>query len=180
MLALLLVAAAIGLDNFAVAVGIGLAGTSNRTRLRVGVVFGIFEAGMPVIGLLLGHRLAHSIGHTARWIGAGLLIATGIYGLISELLERHSPSRASPVGLGRLILTGLALSIDNLVIGFALGTYHVGIILAAVVIGAISVALSLVGLELGARLGEHTAERGELVGSVVLIIVGLAIGLGIL
>jgi manganese efflux pump family protein len=180
VLALLLVAAAIGLDNFAVAVGIGLGGTSNRTRVKVGVVFGVFEAGMPVIGLLLGHRLAHSIGQGARWIGAALLIGTGMYGLVSELFQRDSSPRSSQVRLGRLIVTGFALSIDNLVIGFAIGTYHVSIVLAAVVIGAVSVALSLAGLELGARLGQHTAERSELVGSAVLIAVGAAIGLGIL
>jgi manganese efflux pump family protein len=180
VLALLLVAAAIGLDNFAVAVGIGLAGTSNRTRLRVGVVFGAFEAGMPVIGLLLGHRLVHTFGHTARWVGAGLLMAAGIYGLASDLLERESRPRSSQMGLGRLIVTALALSIDNLVIGFALGTYRVGILVASLLIGAVSVALSLVGLELGARLGERSTGRSELVGSGVLILVGLAIGLGIL
>jgi hypothetical protein len=54
----------------------------------------------------------------------------------------------------RLLISGFALSIDNLVIGFALGTYQVAILTGAIVIGLVSVALSMIGLELGARLGK--------------------------
>ena len=58
MLALLLVAASLGLSNFAAAIGIGVSGVSARTRLEVGVIFGLFEAGMPIAGLALGRGLA--------------------------------------------------------------------------------------------------------------------------
>jgi len=175
MLALVLVAAAIGLDNFAVAIGIGIAGVSRRVRLEVGVVFGFFEAAMPALGLVLGHRLAHDVGHQARWVGAGLLIAVGVYGLLSELRNDHQVPAPSALRRGRLVVTGLALSIDNLVIGFALGTYHVSVAVAAAVIGAISVGLSLIGLELGARIGIRIGQRGELIAAAVLIAVGAAI-----
>ena len=57
------------------------------------------------------------------------------------------------IGAGRLLVTGLALSTDNLAVGFALGAYRVSITVAAIVIGAVSVALSLLGLEIGARIG---------------------------
>jgi Putative manganese efflux pump len=67
-----------------------------------------------------------------------------------------------------------------LTVGFALGAYHVSLVLAAVVIGAVSVSLSLVGLELGSRLGARTGERGELIGGLVLIGVGAAIAAGAL
>jgi len=82
MLALLLVALSLGLSNFAAAVGIGVSGIDARARLRVGVIFGIFETGMPILGLLLGRRLANALGHAAHWIGAALLIATGIYAVV--------------------------------------------------------------------------------------------------
>jgi putative Mn2+ efflux pump MntP len=58
MLALLLVALSLGLSNFAASVGIGVSGIDSRARLRVGVIFGIFETGMPILGLLLGRSLA--------------------------------------------------------------------------------------------------------------------------
>jgi len=177
-----LVALSLGLSNFAAAIGIGVAGVDARTRVRVGVVFGIFEAGMPILGLALGHSLASTLGHAAHWVGGGLLIATGAYALI-QALRSGAEAPASPEGqqqLGRLIVTGIALSIDNLAVGFALGTYHVSLPLAAAAIGTVSVAMSLAGLELGARIGMRAGQRGELLGGLVLIGVGVAIGTGFL
>jgi manganese efflux pump family protein len=185
VLALLLVALSLGLSNFAAAVSIGVAGVAAGTRLRVGLIFGIFEAGMPLLGLLLGHSLAHTLGSAAHWIGAALLIATGCYAVLqairSNASKHHNPSaEAAQQQTGQLLVTGIALSIDNLAVGFALGTYHINLAVAAITIGAVSVTLSLIGLELGDRLGTRTGERGELLGGLVLIAVGMAVASGIL
>ncbi|MGO9725954.1 MAG: manganese efflux pump MntP family protein [Streptosporangiaceae bacterium] len=183
VLALVLVALSLGLSNFAAAVGIGVAGVDARTRVRVGIVFGIFEAGMPVLGLALGHSLAGTLGHAAHWAGAGLLIATGACALIQAMradAAGASGSAADQPQLGRLLVTGIALSIDNLAVGFALGTYHVSLLLAAAVIGTVSVVMSLAGLELGAGIGMRAGQRGELIGGLILIGVGVAIGTGII
>jgi putative Mn2+ efflux pump MntP len=185
MLALLLVALSLGLSNFAAAVGIGVSGIDARTRWRVGVIFGLFETAMPIVGLLLGRSLASSLGHAAHWIGAALLMATGLYAIVQAIRRPHryrDQDQAAPAGqrTGRLLVTGAALSIDNLAVGFALGTFHVSLVLAAVIIGAVSVTLSLIGLELGSRIGSKTGERGELLGGLVLIGVGAAIATGLL
>jgi manganese efflux pump family protein len=184
VLALLLVALAVSLSNLAASVGIGIAGAAPRERLRIGVVFGVFETGMPILGVVLGHSLAHNLGHAARWIGAALLIIVGGYTAIQAARDRTGKGTTSRAAIGRntgsLVLTGLALSIDNLVVGFALGTYHVSLVVAAAVIGATSVTLSLVGLELGGRLGTRIVDHGELVGGLVLVGVGIAIATGVL
>jgi putative Mn2+ efflux pump MntP len=182
VLALLLVAVALGLSNLAAAVGIGIAGVGRRARIRVGVVFGLFETGMPIVGLLLGRGLAANLGHATRWVGAALLVIVGSYTAIQAARGGGETSPAGTAGLstGRLLLAGLALSVDNLAVGFALSAYHVGLVIAVTVIGAVSVSLSLLGLELGDRLGTKTADRGELIGGLVLIAVGLALATGIL
>ena len=46
-------------------------------------------------------------------------------------------------------------------------------------IGAISVSMSLAGLELGNRIGTRTGERGELLCGLTLIGVGVAVASGI-
>lgn len=184
MLALLLVALSLGLSNFAAAVGIGVAGVDARTRLLVGLIFGTFEAGMPVAGLLAGHALATALGQASRWASGGLLVATGGYALIQAWRDRAGgTANATTVAqqrAGHLMITGLALSIDNLAVGFALGTYHVPFAVAAAVIGAVSITLSLAGLELGARIGSKAGQRGEMFGGMILIAVGAAIAAGIL
>jgi putative Mn2+ efflux pump MntP len=140
---------------------------------------------MPILGLLLGHGLAAALGHATRWIGAGLLIATGIYALgqaVRSADRQHAADQPAPAGqrIGRMLITGLGLSIDNLVVGFALGAYRVNFAAAAIVIGVVSVALSLFGLELGSRIGTRTGDRGELIGGSVLIGVGIAIAAGVI
>jgi manganese efflux pump family protein len=243
VLALFLVAASVGMSNLAASIAIGVSGVDARTRLRVGLVFGAFEAGMPVLGLLIGEQTAASLGHAARWVGAGLLIAVGLYALASAAragrpaqadessqvqaqahgqvrrpahagarVQEHehgqaggpahgepgrsgaassatgpaaargarSTGRVQPPRMIHLLVSGLALSLDNLVVGFALGTYHTSIALGVIVIGAVSVALSLVGLELGAGIGNWAGRRGEQLAGVMLISVGIAIASGAL
>jgi manganese efflux pump family protein len=226
----LLVAISVGLSNFAASIGLGAAGADARTRLRIAVIFGLFEGGMPAVGLLLGRETAGTLGPATHWAGAGLLIATGGYGLIQAARAGRAaravrdaraasagppgpaaagspgaaaaglhdqpdergrpvpPAPAVPPGrpagqpLGRLILTGLALSLDNLVVGFAVGTFPVSLAAAVIVIAAVSVGLSLAGLELGsrlgARLGARTGSRGEVIGGLALIGVGIALAAG--
>jgi putative Mn2+ efflux pump MntP len=180
MLALLLVAMSLGLDNFAASAAIGAAGVDNRMRLRVGVIFGFFETVMPVAGLLAGHGVVGVLGHTTQWLGGLLLIATGVYGLVQEARAHHNGTGNEPQRLGRLLITGLALSVDNLAVGFALGTVHVSLPVAVIVIGAVSVALSLLGLELGHRVSSRAGGRGEILGGLVLIGVGIAVTAGVL
>ena len=187
MAALLLLAVALGLDNLAAAIGFGVGATGRiggAARLRIAVVFGLFEAGMPVLGLVLGHGLAGSIGEAARWLGGAALIAFGVAGLVQARRdgggEASPPQRMGPQRMGRLLLAGLVLSGDNLAAGFALGAYQVGIVAAAVVFGAVSVAMSLAGLELGARIGTAAGERAELIACVLLIVVGAVIAAGVL
>src|ERR1700689_5598240 len=99
MLALVLVALSVGLGNLAASVGIGVGGVTMTTRMRVILTFGLLEAGMPIVGLLIGHSLAASIGREAKWIAAGLLVVVGCYAIVAAL-PRRGPSDGSPAGPG--------------------------------------------------------------------------------
>jgi manganese efflux pump family protein len=187
VLPLLLVAASVGLSNLAAAIGIGFGGVTTRTRLRVAVVFGAFEAGMPIVGLVIGAGLATGIGQLARWIGAALLIILGGITVLRALRQPAwpAPGQATPhpahtMGLGKLIITAFALSLDNLAAGFALGTLNVSVAGGAIVIGSVSVLMSLAGLELGGRLGAAAGRRGEQIGGAILVAVGVALAAGVL
>ena len=170
----MLVAVALGLSNFAAAVGLGLAGITRTLRIRLAVVFGFFEAVMPLVGLVVGHRVTQGIGGNAQFFAGGLLIATGV----AQLLKARRPSAplvATEQGLARLVVVGAVLSLDNLVVGFALGARHVNLLAAAAIIGSVSVALSLTGLELGHRLRSSVERWSEEAGAVVLVVVGIAV-----
>ena len=180
LLGLFLVSVSVGLSNFAGAIGIGLGGISARTRLRVGIAFGLFEALMPIAGLLLGQAVAGYLGHVAKYVGSAILVVVGAYAIWQgRRVSTEKPERAE-IETHRLIITALALSIDNLAVGFALAVYHIQIVLAAATIGVISVALSLLGLELGNRLGTRIEAWSEELGGAVLILVGVAIAIGVI
>jgi len=137
---------------------------------------------MPVVGLLIGQVVAGPIGHVGRYVGAALLILTGAY-TVWQSRKTGEVERAEEKGAlatRELTLLAIALSIDNLVVGFALGVYRIPILLAAAVMAGVSVAMSLIGLELGSRLGSRVGEYSELAGGGVLILVGLAIGAGLI
>ena len=120
MAALLLLAVALGLDNLAAAIGFGVGATgrvSGATRLRIAVVFGLFEAGMPVLGLLLGHGWRTALAQAARWLGGAALIAFGVAGLVQARREFLWPGerrrarsadaqRSGAQPIGRLLLSG--------------------------------------------------------------------------
>jgi manganese efflux pump family protein len=212
VIALLLAAVAVGLSNLAASIGIGVTGVTAKTRLQVSLVFGVFESGMPIVGLLIGQRIASNLGQAVRWPGAILLMVVGAFGLVRSLRDSRkqatggSPQPAAtpatpaapvvpatafaaatpvvpavpPSRLGRLLISGFVLSLDNLVVGFALGTYQVDILTGAILIGAVSVAMSLAGLELGGLLGRWAGQRSEQMSGLILILVGAAIAGGAL
>jgi manganese efflux pump family protein len=182
LLSLLLVCVSVGLSNFAGAVGIGLSGINVRTRIRVGLAFGFFEAFMPIVGLLLGEAVAGVFGHYGKYVGGAILVLTGLYTIIQARMAAVEEKARMPrsLRLQSLLITALALSIDNLAVGFALAVYHVDIVLAGLSFGFVSVIMALAGLELGHRLGRRAEAWSEEIGGGVLILVGIAIAVGVL
>jgi putative Mn2+ efflux pump MntP len=77
MLAVLFVATSLGLSNFAAGIAIGLSGIDAGIQSRVAVAFGLFEGGMPLLGLLLGRQLADALGAHVNVLGGVLLVETG-------------------------------------------------------------------------------------------------------
>jgi manganese efflux pump family protein len=179
MLALLLVAGSLGLSNFAASIAIGITGVDRQLRVRVALAFGLFEAGMPILGLLLGRRLSDTLGSRAHLIGGALLVATGLFTVGQALRTSDTSPSTLDLRRGRLWLLAASLSIDNLIVGFALGAYDVPVVLGVTIIAGVSVALSLVGLELGDRLGSRAEHDSEVLAGLVLICVGAAIAIGL-
>ena len=176
MVALLIVALALGLNNIGAAIAIGVSGVDRRTGLKVAAVFGLWDVVMPAAGLLIGHGLAGELGRAARWTGAGVLAATAVWGLVEAA---RGDDDAPQVWHGwRLLVSGAALSLDDFAVGLALGALAVPIVAAVITFGVFSAVLTLIGLELGAKLGLVTGERGEVVSGIVLICLAGAMAAG--
>src|ERR1700685_3174608 len=177
MVALLVVAVALGLNNFGAAIAIGVSGVDRRTELKVATVFGLCDVVMPAAGMLIGTGLAGPLGSAARWAGAGILFATAVWRLIEAL---HGGDDDAPkIWHGwRLLVSGAALSLDDLAVGLALGTVRFNIVLAVTLFGLMSFIMSIIGLKLGGKLGTAAGEHGEVVGAIVLIGIAGAMAMG--
>jgi len=179
VLALVIVAISVGLDNFGAAAAMGMAGLPRHHFARVVATFAVIEAIFPVLGILLGRSVAGSIGANAKLYAGLVLCAVGAYTIGRELLAPESESKVSrPRSFAHLVVLGSILSIDNFAIGFALGATKVSIVVAFVVLGVVSALLALLGLELGARLGRRTGRWSEALGGLLLLGVGAAIAAG--
>lgn len=181
LIALLLIGLSVGLDNFAASIAIGLGGIEKSLRFRIAIVFGIFEAVMPIVGIVIGQKLISIIGGNAKHIGGSMLVATGIYLVISALKHKGDEKVVQATqGWGKLIIAAISISIDNLIIGFGLVSNHTSLPLMVIILGGTSISLALLGIELGSRLGKKVEEYSETISGAVIILVGLAIGFGIL
>ncbi len=174
MLKLLAFVLPLGLDSFAVAAAIGASQvTTVRQRLRISLVFVIFEGGMPLIGLGLGTALARGIGHVATYLAAAAVIVIGAWMLLAG--DKDEEEKASRLATSRglaLIALGISISLDELAIGFTVGLAHLPVtaVIAAIALQAFLAAQ--LGLAIGARIGGRWRERAERVAGIALILLG--------
>ncbi len=176
-LTLIGLALALAMDAFAVALGTGtvLKRLTGRHLFRLSFHFGLFQALMPVLGWLAGQTIIQWISAWDHWIAFGLLAIIGAH-MIHEALGDHDPAeKRDPTRGLRLITLSVATSIDALAVGFSLSVIGVSIWLPALVIGLVASTLTIIGLLLGDRFGKRWGPRAEIVGGVILIIIGLKI-----
>jgi manganese efflux pump family protein len=178
MIALLVVAVALGLNNFGASIAIGISGVNRRTELKVATVFGLCDVVMPAAGMLIGRSVAGELGPAARWAGAGVLAVTAVWGLVEALRGDDDAPRAQVWHGWRLLVSGAALSLDDFAVGLALGAVAVPIAVAVLVFGIASAIMSIIGLELGAKLGKAAGEHGEVAAGIILIGVAGAMAAG--
>jgi len=176
---ILLIGFAMSTDAFAAAIGKGAAMRKPvfRDALRAGLIFGVIEAITPVIGWLLGRAALQYVEAFDHWIAFVLLGALGAHmiynGLQPDTDEAEDPAQHH--GFWKLALTGLATSIDALAVGIGLAFLDVNIGVMAVVIGLCTLTMVTAGIMLGRALGAMVGKRAEIVGGVILLIIGATI-----
>jgi len=164
----------LGLDTFAVSAALGAMGLGRAQRIRLSLVFIAFEGLMPLVGLLIGDQLGTRIGDIGEYAAIAALFALGVYELRQdEEAEEALVERMSRASGAILLSAGLAVSLDELAIGFAFGLLNVPIVAAVLAIAAQALILSQLGFAIGTRIEERVRERAERLAGIVLI--GLAL-----
>jgi putative Mn2+ efflux pump MntP len=165
----------LSLDTFAASAALGIAGVRTRQRMRAALLFTAFEAGMPLLGLVIGRAVGNAIGPAADYVGIAVLFALAIHMMFEGDTHTEPGPSLHDRSLVASTMLGLSVSVDELAIGFTLGLSGVPLVPVIALIALQAFLAAQVGLHVGARIGAGMAERAEHVAGVVMAL--LATGL---
>ncbi|MCX4410205.1 MULTISPECIES: manganese efflux pump [unclassified Streptomyces] len=157
----------LGLDNFRVSIALGTIAFGLKRAVQVALTFGLWDAIMPLVGMLIGRQIGESIGDVADLVGAATLGGYGLYLIISALRNPEPDELDQPWVLFSIPLT---LSLDNLFAGASLGILGLSPWFSAAVFGVVTAVMSLIGLQLGRAAARLIRIRSDLLSGVALII----------
>ncbi len=174
-------AVALGMDAFAAAIATGA--TLDRLRVRpvfrLSFHFGLFQFLMPLIGWWIGDVAVRRVAWIDHWVAFALLAYIG-QRMIHEALsggDEDSAERADPTRGWSLVTLSVATSIDALAAGLTLALLKVGVLASAGVIGLTAALMTWLGMALGRRVGHYVGSAAEILGGVVLVVIGTRIAL---
>lgn len=165
------------IDSFLIAAAIGITKPSRAHTLRLSLMFAIFESGMPLVGLVIGHSISGSLGHAANLVAAGILIAYGFYSVLRRGDETETAARLDRARGIAALLIGLSVSLDGLAIGFTYGLLDVPVILVTALIFIQAFVLSQIGFAVGGSLPLSFRQSGEKLAGIAIFGIGCYIAL---
>ena len=177
----MLLGVGLAMDAFSVSLANGL----NEPKMRrkrmclIAGVFAIFQAVMPMIGWVCVHTIMQIFTQFEKlipWIALVLLGYIGGKMLYEGIKGDESEEVSSKLGIGTLLIQGVATSIDALSVGFTIAEYDlIMAVVCAAIIAIVTFIISMIGLILGKKFGTRFAGKANILGGVILIGIGLEI-----
>ena len=173
IISIIFVSIGLAMDSFAVSIckGLTMPIVQPKKAVLIGLYFGGFQAGMPVIGYLLGTSFRSAIEHVDHWIALILLVAIGG----NMIREAFGPEEEinDATDHRTLFLLAIATSIDALAVGITLPIMQLPFWPTILSIGVITFTLSFFGVSLGHRLGKRYHTGAQIIGGFILILLGI-------
>ena len=169
-----LIGISLAVDAFVVSICKGLSMKKYEVKkgLIIGIYFGIFQGIMPIIGYLLGTTFENLITSIDHWIAFVLLLTIGA-NMIREALSEYEETSNDKVDIRTMIPLAVATSIDALAIGITFAFLKVNILTATIIITITTFILSIIGTKIGNKFGIKYKNKAELIGGLILIIMGI-------
>lgn len=172
----------LAMDAFSVSMANGLNEPQMKKNKMCGIagIFSLFQTAMPLIGWICIRTVANvftSFQKFIPWIALVLLLYIGGQMLLEGIRNKGKESEEKPaVGIGALLVQGVATSIDALSVGFTISDYTwIAALTEALIIGVVTFVICMVGLWIGRKFGTKLAGKASILGGVILIAIGLEI-----
>lgn len=140
--------------------------------------FGIFQSGMLIAGWIAGISFYEFISGFDHWIAFLILALIGGKMILEGLDEEKEKSPGYYTSIPVLLVLSITTSIDALGAGLSFALLNTGILMAAAVTGAVSFIFSYAGVTFGSGLAGILGKKVEIIGGVILILIGVQILLG--
>lgn len=164
----------LAMDAFSISVTLGLSQKLDvKQALIIAIFFGGFQFFMPILGWISGIQLHYIVSTFAPWIAFFLLVAIGGK-MIYEALPANEQSSYG-FSLKEILILSVATSIDAFTVGVTFAFLNVAILFPVIMIGLITFILSFIGVYIGKNIGHLFENKMEIVGGVILIILGFKI-----
>jgi len=173
----IIIALALAMDAFSVAWGIGFAlrTISLQQVARLSSCFGSFQFMMLIIGRMAGATVERVLADFDHWIAFGLLAFIGGRMIYDSFRPDKRHFINDPTKGLNLLTLSVATSIDALTVGFSLAFMNVEVMYPALIVGLTAAILTVVGALTGSHSRRLLGERAEMIGGVVLLLIGLRI-----
>ena len=173
---LILISFGVAMDAFAVSIGKGLTmkKLDCKNILLVGLYFGGFQALMPTIGYFLGKNFEVFITSIDHFIAFILLLIIGI-NMIKESIKGEDENINDKFDFKTMIPLAIATSIDALAIGVTFSFLKMDLLLSVMIIGIITAIISMLGVLIGQKFGNKLEKTSQIIGGIILILIGLKI-----
>lgn len=142
-----------------------------------GLFFGGFQFLMPILGYLCGNVIASIVESLAPIIGFVLLLAIGV-NMIRESLGDENEEITDHFSFKEVTLLAIATSIDAFAVGITIALIKDPVLISSVIIGIVAFLFSVVGVFIGKKLGNYIGDKFQILGGVILILIGIKILLG--
>jgi len=168
---------ALSMDAFAVSItkGITLKKINLSIAIKIAFFFGLFQAIMPLIGWLFGMNFELYIRSIDHWIAVILLSFLGIKMILDAISDDTKNDTTTYLNNKELIVLSIATSIDALAIGVTFAFLNIDIVPICISIGIITFLVCFIGVLIGKKIGSLFKNYAQIVGGVILILIGLNI-----
>lgn len=176
MLEIFLLAFALSMDAFAVSIGLGVKSQnfSKSLAFKVALLFGFFQALMPLFGYLASIGLGTFITSIDHWIAFALLSVIGGK-MLYESFQEGTEDEITVITNKVLLMLAIATSIDAMAAGFTLNLIDINPFLSMLIIGVVTFVFSFLGVFIGTKGGTFLEDKAEKIGGIILIGIGLKI-----
>jgi putative Mn2+ efflux pump MntP len=173
----------LSVDAFAAAVCKGAATIEQprlKDALRIGIVFGIFEAVMPAIGWLIGRGVTRWFNEFGSWVAFALLAGVGGHMIWQAFHEDEAEEVEKAEGAQRgnlftVAATAVATSLDALAVGVSIAVLGISLIATCLTTLTVTTVVATAGVIVGHRAGIWLGKYAEIGGGVVLVLIGCMI-----